>query len=159
MERSTAKKLSAWIVLLGGVLAASSALPTFAQQVQVVARPTFVVLVRGLRNDHGELVGGLYTSARVWLGANRAAADCHADIQSGEARCVFEGVPSGRVAFAAMHDEDGDGQLDRDMLGLPQEGYAFSNDVREPFGPPSFEAAAFLPTEARPFVVHARYGI
>ena len=158
MERSTHPMFVALSSLLAlGALALAIAMPVSAQTEGGVR--TAVVLVRGLRNDRGELVGGLYTSPRVWLGVNRAAANCHATIQSGEARCTFEVQTGHRVAFAAMHDEDGDGELDRDLLGLPQEGYAFSNDVREPFGPPSFEAAAFLPPEVRPFIVHARYGI
>jgi uncharacterized protein (DUF2141 family) len=142
-----------------GLLAlTSAAAPTHAQ---VGGRSTahVVVVVRNLRNDHGELVGGLYTSARHWIGENRAAADCHAPIRAGEARCEFTVPVTSRVAFAALHDEDADGELDRDLFGLPQEGYAFSNDVREPFGPPSFEAASFAPPEVRPFIVHARYGI
>lgn len=159
MKRSARSMFVASMSLLGVMsIACVLALPARAQNDEGATR-RIVVLVRGLRNDHGELVGGLYTSARLWLGVNRAAANCHAGIQSGEARCVFDVQPSGRVAFAAMHDEDADGELDRDLLGLPQEGYAFSNDAREPFGPPSFEAAAFSPPELRPFIVHARYGI
>ena len=157
MERSTRQRLST-LAAVAVLFASALAAPTVAQEAQGNTR-RIVVLVRSLRNDHGELVGGLYTSSRVWLGVNRAAASCHADIRSGEARCVFDVEPTTRIAFAAMHDEDADGELDRDLLGLPQEGYAFSNDVREPFGPPSFEAAAFSPPALRPFVVHARYGI
>jgi uncharacterized protein (DUF2141 family) len=148
-----------WAVIVSALfVAASGAAPTIAQEASVATRHV-VVVVRNLRNDHGELVGGLYTSPRFWIGENRAAADCHAPIHDGEARCVFDVPVTRRVAFAAMHDEDADGELDRDLLGLPQEGYAFSNDVREPFGPPSFEAASFSPPEVRPFIVHARYGI
>jgi uncharacterized protein (DUF2141 family) len=159
MERSTATKLSALAFAAGAALLASSfTTPTLGQQVDGATRRV-VILVRNLRNDRGEVVGGLYTSPGVWLGANRAAASCHASIRNGEARCILDIARSSRIAFAGLHDEDADGQLDRDLLGLPQEGYAFSNDAREPFGPPSFEAAAFNPPEAQPFVVHARYGI
>ncbi|MGE0784646.1 MAG: DUF2141 domain-containing protein [Sandaracinaceae bacterium] len=109
----------------------------------------------GLRNDHGSLRGGLYTDPSVWLRENAASEDCRAPIRGGVARCRFH-APVSRVAFAAMHDEDDDGELDRDLLGVPSEGYAFSNDVREPFGPPSFRAASFAAPRLR---VHARYGI
>ncbi len=138
------------------VLAASTS--TLAQRA-AISTSHVVVVVRDLRNDHGELIAGLYTSPRFWIGENRAAGDCHAQIHGGEARCVFVVPTTSRVAFAGMHDEDGDGEFDRDFFGLPQEGYAFSNDAREPFGPPSFEAAAFAPPDVRPFVVHVRYGI
>ncbi len=158
MERSITSRFSTLAALGGLLLASSLAPPIVAQDVNHEPR-RIVVLIRSLRSDRSEVMSKLYTSPRVWLGANRAAANCHAPILHGEARCVFVVPRSDRVAFAGMHDEDADGEFDRDILGLPQEGYAFSNDVREAFGPPSFEAAAFRPPEVRPFVVHTRYGI
>ncbi len=118
-----------------------------------------VVIVRNLRNDRGQLIGGLYDEPHAWLGENASREDCHARIHGGVARCTFHSAVDGRVAFAGLHDEDGDGEMDRDLVGIPSEGYAFSNDVRDPFGPPSFEAASFSTTRAAPVVVHARYGI
>jgi len=35
------------------------------------------------------------------------------------------------------------GKLDANLLGIPTEGYGFSNDARALFGPPSFAAASF----------------
>lgn len=137
-------------------LAAPSAAQEGVRAAGIGSGRTIVVTVARLRNDSGRWMGGLYRSPEVWLAEDHADADCRASIRGGRARCVFQNVPPGPVAFAGMHDEDGDGEFDRDMLGLPSEGYAFSNDVREPFGPPSFRAAAFA-TDT--LVVHARYGI
>jgi len=117
-----------------------------------------VVIIRRLRNDHGQVLGGLYVSSDVWLQENRAAADCHAPVHDGEARCVFDVPASLRVAFAGMHDENGNHRMDRDLVGLPQEGYMFSNNVRGDFGPPSFAAASFEPLP-QPRIVRARYGL
>ncbi len=160
MEGSIVKKVVSLLAASVGALlvVASAAAPTLAQQGSAPTR-TVIVLVRSLRSDRGQVIGGLYTSASVWLAEDRAAANCHAPIYASEARCVFEVPVTSHVAFAGMHDEDGNGQLNRDFFGLPQEGYAFSNDVREPFGPPSFEAASFRPHALRPFIIHARYGI
>lgn len=147
-------------------LSLSPSLGAAQRAVRAVSTPTastppagIVVIVRNLRNDRGELVGGLYDRAQSWLGERQSREDCHARIHGGVARCVFHTSVAGRVAFAALHDEDGDGEMDRDLVGIPSEGYAFSNDVREPFGPPSFEAASFSTSEGAPVVVHARYGI
>ncbi len=160
MESSIVKKVVSFLAAaVGGLLVvASAAAPTLAQQGSALTR-TVIVVVRSLRSDSGQLIGGLYTSASVWLGEDRAAANCHAPIHRGEAHCVFVVPVTDHIAFAGMHDEDGNGQMNRDILGLPQEGYAFSNDVREPFGPPTFEAASFTPRALHPFIIHARYGI
>lgn len=51
----------------------------------------------------------------------------------------LEGLPPGRYAVAAFQDGNGNGQLEKNFLGLPQEPYAFSRNARRP----SFEEASF----------------
>jgi len=36
-----------------------------------------------------------------------------------------------------------DGKLDTDRMGIPTEGYGFSNDAKALMGAPSFDAASF----------------
>lgn len=155
MARSLA--WSAFLLLLVAAvpLATSSHDRVAAQHATAIGRRV-VVVIDGLRSARGQVLGGLYTNAGSWLRENRADADCVASIRGRRAECVFENVQGTRFAFAGMHDEDEDRELDRDVLGLPSEGYAFSNDAREPFGPPSFQAAAFRGDR---LVVHARYGL
>lgn len=141
--------------MLGVCLGTGAATPTAAQ----ATPPGVVVIVEGLRSDGGFVVGGLYGAAATWLRADEAVEDCHAPIVGGRARCAFLRLAGPTFAFAAFHDEDGDGAFGRDIIGLPREGYMFSNDAREPFGPPSFGAASFSTVSSRPLVVHARYGI
>jgi uncharacterized protein (DUF2141 family) len=40
------------------------------------------------------------------------------------------------------HDENGNGQLDKNMMGIPRERVGFSRDARGRMGPPSFADAA-----------------
>ena len=51
-------------------------------------------------------------------------------------------LPPGRYAVNAFHDENGNGESDTNLLGIPAEGYGFANDPVIRFGPPDFEAAA-----------------
>ncbi|BBK41115.1 hypothetical protein STVA_11350 [Allostella vacuolata] len=54
-------------------------------------------------------------------------------------------VPAaGAYALAIYHDEDGDRKFTRSAVGLPAEGYGFSNDASTLLGPPSFAAARFV---------------
>lgn len=52
-------------------------------------------------------------------------------------------VPFGTYAVAVVHDRDGNGKLNTNILGMPREKYGFSNDARGTFGPPSFDDASF----------------
>lgn len=76
----------------------------------------------------------------------------------GEVFVVFEGVPDGTYAFSIIHDENKNGELDSNIIGIPKEGFGFSNDAMGTFGPPSFEKSAFaLKSESRKMKVTMRY--
>jgi uncharacterized protein (DUF2141 family) len=62
--------------------------------------------------------------------------------QVGETIVRMTGVPAGTWAVLAYQDENGNGELDRNLLGIPSENYGFSRDARGRFGPPGFEDAA-----------------
>jgi uncharacterized protein (DUF2141 family) len=116
--------------------------------------------VESLRSDLGSVRVALYPSEHGWAQHGYEVATCRAVIRHGRAVCTLVDVPPGTYAVALLHDEDDDGTLDRDFIGLPREGFGFSNDAAVSFGPPPFEAASFAhdgsPTE---LVVHARYGL
>ena len=57
----------------------------------------------------------------------------------------------GTYAVAVYHDENDNHHFDRTLLGLPAEGYGFSNNVKPLFGLPSFASVTFPvgPTQTR----------
>ena len=62
---------------------------------------------------------------------------------------VFENLPAGTYAVAVMHDQNGNGQLDTNLFGIPQEGIGVSNNALNTFGPPMFEETSFSLNEQR----------
>jgi uncharacterized protein (DUF2141 family) len=124
------------------------------------AGETLVFVVHDIRSDTGTLRGGIYADAGRWTQVGGQVAVCTARVSGGTARCVIHAPGPGTYAFAFYHDADDDNQLDRDLVGIPQEGYGFSNDVRPGLGPPSFESASFrvAANETYSARVVARYG-
>lgn len=55
----------------------------------------------------------------------------------------IQGLSAGNYAISAYHDENSNGKLDTNFLGIPTEGTAASNDAKGKFGPPKFEDARF----------------
>lgn len=90
--------------------------------------------------QQGSIRVALFDEAN-WLSANAvAAATAEATGPSVVLRLT---TPSpGRYAVAVYQDVNGDGRLNRNALGLPQEPVGFSNGARIGFGPPSFKAAS-----------------
>ena len=64
-------------------------------------------------------------------------------IRDAQARCDFLDIPPGTYALGVVHDENMNGKLDTKWLGIPKEGYGFSNDAKAFLSAPSFSAAGF----------------
>ena len=54
----------------------------------------------------------------------------------------FADLPQGNYAFSVIHDENGNGRLDR-RFGIPTEGVGFSRNPRLRLGAPTFASASF----------------
>jgi len=74
--------------------------------------------------------------------ANRAMMSQKVEMHDGVAQWVFGGLPEGLYAIKSFADENGNGKLDINLIGLPVERYGFANDARGRMGPPAFDAAA-----------------
>lgn len=64
-------------------------------------------------------------------------------IQDTKARCSFLDIPPGTYALVVIHDENMDGKLNDNFLGIPTEGFGFSSGAEATMSAPSFEAASF----------------
>jgi uncharacterized protein (DUF2141 family) len=102
------------------------------------------VEIVGLRNDKGRALCALFSSADDFpKKADKAVARTTAVISNRHAVCDFPGVAPGTYAISVIHDENSNGKLDTNFIGIPREGVGASNDAKGQFGPPKFDAAAF----------------
>jgi uncharacterized protein (DUF2141 family) len=96
------------------------------------------------RSDKGKVLCSLYSSKEGFpKDPSKAIKTCTADIKTDKAECNFADAPKGTLAISCFHDENGNGKLDTNFLGIPKEGVAMSNNAKGRFGPPSFEDASF----------------
>lgn len=116
------------------------------------------VNVQGLRNDRGRLAVALFASATGFPRRENAVRGQMVRIAGGRAAVTFHDLRPGVYAVAVLHDENDNEKMDFNFLGMPLEGYGFSNDAAALFGPPSFASAAFrlLPRPSR-LSISARY--
>jgi uncharacterized protein (DUF2141 family) len=97
-----------------------------------------------LRNDKGRVLCALYSSSLGFpKNSDKAAARAKSDVSDRHAVCEFPGVSSGAYAISVFHDENSNGKLDTNFVGIPREGVGASNNAKGHFGPPKFDAAAF----------------
>ncbi len=56
---------------------------------------------------------------------------------------VIKDLKPGKYAFKFFHDENNDEEINTNFMGIPKEGYGFSNNAKGTFGPPSFDKMLF----------------
>lgn len=64
-------------------------------------------------------------------------------ISGKDASFEFSDIKPGKYAIAVIHDENWNGKLDTNFLGIPKEGYGFSNGAEATMSAPSFSDAVF----------------
>jgi uncharacterized protein (DUF2141 family) len=56
---------------------------------------------------------------------------------------TFEGLSAGTYAVSCMHDENANGKLDSNFLGIPTEGYGVSNNHTHALSAPTWDESKF----------------
>ena len=142
-------------------LTVAFAVPARAAGVGGAVNSTDRLMVRvvGLRNNKGDVHCTLFASAEDFpTNDDQMGISVTAPIVSQTALCEFRALAPGRYAVVLFHDEDADGKFKRDWLGLPKEGYGFSNDAPARWHAPSFDAASFpFDGGIDEILVHIRY--
>lgn len=94
-----------------------------------------------VKSASGNVLVAVFTSEGSFLKAPAKASGAKAEPNS--TAVVFKDLPEGEYAFAVYHDANGNGKLDKNLLGIPTEDYAFSNNALGKMGPPSYASAKF----------------
>lgn len=113
-----------------------------------VEAATLNLQINSIRNDQGSVLVSVYDRADGFPDDPEAALHVRkVKARAGNMTIVFKDLAPGTYAVAFIHDENDNGKLDTNIVGIPKEGFGFSNDPRIRFGAPSFSSSAF---ELRP---------
>ncbi len=98
--------------------------------------------VTGLRSGDGEVHLAVFATPETFPDSDAMLAEAIVRATAAGVHWVFSGLKPGTYALAVYHDENENREFDRGFLGIPLEGYGFSNDAQVFFGPPDFADAA-----------------
>lgn len=99
------------------------------------------ISITGIPSVKGKVLVALYDDPTAY-DANRRGKSAMVTVTGEQETVVFRDLAEGDYAVKLFHDENGNYQLDTNVLGLPKEGYGFSNNQAR-FGPSSFDEARF----------------
>lgn len=102
------------------------------------------ITVSGLKNNTGMLTAELYNSKGKFLKTPYKIVS--SAIKSNTATVTFIGIPKAEYTVMVYHDENKNGKLDKNFIGMPKEPVACSNNAKGFMGPPKYEDAKFTIT-------------
>lgn len=108
-----------------------------------------VINLNGMKNTNGKVNVALYNSEQTFNDPSQAYRLLFFPTTGGNMIIQVDSLPAGQYAFGIFHDENDNASIDANFVGIPQEGFAFSNNALGSFGPPTWAQAQFdLPVKS-----------
>jgi uncharacterized protein (DUF2141 family) len=100
--------------------------------------------IDGVKSTKGHVICGIFRSAEGFpKGTQQAFKLVRLSANPAGVQCAFSDLPAGAYAISVFQDEDDDGVLNTNLVGMPREGYGVSNNHTYAMHPPSFEESQF----------------
>ncbi|MGB3618748.1 MAG: DUF2141 domain-containing protein [Catalinimonas sp.] len=115
----------------------------FAAASSVRAQGTLTLSISGLETQKGKVYVAIYNQAEGWLESETSFKRGIFATSGDPTQIKFEDVPAGTYAVSLYHDENGNGEMDSNLVGVPKEGYGFSQNPKITFSAPDFDECAF----------------
>lgn len=120
---------------------------------QIIAQNTYtiIVTVEDISSSNGKIFLALYNSETDFLEKNYKGAK--SVIANNTCTVTFSDVPEGVYAISIFHDENDNGKMDTNFLGIPKEDYGCSNNATGFMGPPKWKDAKFQLSENTSIII------
>ncbi len=117
---------------------------------------TLTVTIEQIASDRGHIAFGIFNDAKGFLEEGKELQGKRVQAEKGSLKMQVS-LPPGRYAIACYHDENDNLKLDTGFLGVPVEGFCFSNNPNLSLRPPSFDEAVFEVKENTHTEIKLRY--
>lgn len=103
-----------------------------------------IVKVSNIKELKGEMKIALYNDKSSFDKQENPLVTAQIPVDKNVIEVKFENIPPSKdYALAVHHDANNNGKIDTNLLGIPREGFCFSNNAMGSFGPPSYEDCKF----------------
>jgi uncharacterized protein (DUF2141 family) len=117
---------------------------SFDDAFSTLRRACLTVELTGLRSNLGVINIGVFSSPEGFPSdATRAVRSGSFPVLTLPLLLTFDDLPFGQYAATVHHDENMDGELNTNLLGIPMEGIGFSGNPKIWRGVPAFERSQF----------------
>ncbi len=106
-----------------------------------VQSQTLTIQVTNVKDAEGHVRVAIYNSEKDYMKKHFMVKSAKA--AKGTVELVIDNLPAGTYGISVMHDANSNEKMDSNLIGMPKEGFGFSNNAKGTFGPPSYEKTKF----------------
>ena len=110
---------------------------------KVTAKVPLSVVIDNLSSNDGEIEIGVYTPQNKFPDEKDKFKKYRFKPKNLKVDIKLADLPYGEYAFAIYHDENNNGNIDKNLIGIPNEPYAFSNNYKPTIKAPTFDNCNF----------------
>lgn len=111
--------------------------------ISINAQNSLTVHISNIKNPKGTIEIGIFNSEKNFLKEGFQYLKKRIKISKNIHKIEFADLPHGEYAVAVFHDENQNGICDTNLIGIPKEGYGFSNNFRPKLAAPKFHQSKF----------------
>jgi len=101
------------------------------------------VTIEGVKDSAGWVQIGIFNNAKTFPDDDGQYLFVEIKAKAPVTTYTFENLPFDEYAIAVFHDVNSDHKCNTNMIGIPTEGYGFSNNIKPFLSAPSFSKTKF----------------
>jgi uncharacterized protein (DUF2141 family) len=131
--------------------------PPASTQPALAKTAHLVIHTADLRNHDGQLIFGVFKTGDGFPNTEKKSVNWQ--VKPATSDGVFEcDLSPGVYAASILHDENGNGDMDFNLAGVPTEGYGVTNNPKPTFRKAKFDEATFtLPASGATLTISIQY--
>ena len=108
-----------------------------------INKPSLTIIVDNLHSPTAPVVMGVYGTKNKFLDTKDQLKEYHFKPKNGKLVAKITDIPYGIYGMAIYQDVNSNGKIDKNLIGIPTEPYAFSNNYKPNIKAPSFNDCKF----------------
>ena len=113
--------------------------------------------IRNIIELKGNIIVAIYNKSDDFPKKGKHYQDSMVQVNNYSETIIFRNLPVGDYAVAIFHDRNNDDKLNKNIFGLPKEGFGFSNNCKPFFSAPSFKCTKFNLSSDKSIIIELIY--
>lgn len=130
-----------------------STLAMFAASGSIFAQNSLTVNITNLKPGKGTVEIGLFNKENGFLKNGQQFLQKKIKAMGNSVQYTFENLPVGNYAIAVYQDENNNRKCDTNLIGIPTEGFGFSNNFRPKLSAPNFNQTKVFVQNAKQITI------